>query len=352
MKKLNLFMLCLIVFSCSKSNEDDMSSAQEEPTIVLDAVGSVSEQTPEQAKKTINGKWNVSTSSTGKSAVTCSFYGIEFTDDRYAMAFDIVGEYEGENIDETIYSYGTYSFNEDSLGNVSSVDLFGTLGGQVSRVARLTNVVVEETAGELVATFTVEFTLPEDFSDFPCGSLSGDYSADKDEPVAGADTADEDSTIYKLTSGAWRLSSYSDSFGGTLEEALYEPCLDLYDEIYDELFDELINSGTEITDELEEEINIQAQQQVMDQCDPAAAMEVAFSVYGSYIRTFLDATGETILVFVGDWEFVDSSQTQILIDDDFTLTIDSISDSSAQFTASETEDGETITVTYGFNKVN
>ena len=57
-------------------------------------------------------------------------------------------------------------------------------------------------------------------------------------------------------------------------------------------------------------------------------------------------------MYVGDWEFVDSSQTQILVDDDFTLTIDSISDSSAQFTASETEEGETYTVTYGFNKVN
>lgn len=352
MRYLSLIILSLLMFSCSKNDENDISSTQEEPTIILDAVGNVSEQSPEEAKKTINGKWNVSASSTGKSAVTCSFYGIEFTDDRYAMAFNIAGEYEGEDIDEVIYSYGSYSFNEDSSGNVSSVDLFGNLGGQTSRIARLTNVVVVETAGELVATFTVEFTLPEEFSDFPCGSLSGDYSADKDEPVAGADTADEDSTIYKITNGAWRLSSYTDSMGGTLQEALYEPCLDLYDEIYDELFDQLLSSGAEITDELEEEINNQAQEQAMDQCDPADTMEVAFSVYGSYIQTFLDANGETILVYVGDWEFVDSSQTQILVDDDFTLTIDSISDSSAQFTASETEEGETYTVTYGFNKVN
>ena len=193
------------LFSCSKESAENNVDIQ----FVFDAVGTVSEQTVEEAKKTINGKWDITNSpSSAKRDVSCSFLGIEFTDTRFAIRFDIQGEDpdSGESFDEEIFAYGPYALNEGSDGTVTSVDLFQTIDGQDLKIARLLDIIVEESDTDLKATFSIEFDLPDDFSDFPCSTLSGDYSADKDEPVVAETEGNVDSVFVKLIN-VWSLTS-------------------------------------------------------------------------------------------------------------------------------------------------
>lgn len=355
-KKILCFLLIGILTSCSSDDNDpSIEETQEEAIIVLNATGNISEQTPEQAKKTINGKWNVgdSSSTSNKSNISCSFYGIEFTDDRFAMAFTINGtDTDGNNVDEEIYAYGTYSLIEDSSGNVTSVDLFELVEGENYKIASLTDVVVTENSGNLNAVFTVVFSLPEDFTDFPCGNLSGSYDADKESAIEGAEDAEENSNLVRLISGAWRLSNFSDSEGSTIEEAYLSPCEDLFEDIFEDKIAEFDASGEEITEVIIEQLEEEATQEALEECEPASEIEVSFSVYGTYIFSFSNDIGETILVEVDSWEFTDAGQTQILVDGEDILSIDTLNDTNLTVSQSYTEEGETYSATYTFDKVN
>jgi hypothetical protein len=134
----------------------------------LAATGILSEQTPAEAKKTISGKWNINNSS--KSFNTgCEFDYIEFTDDYYLMALILDGE--------TVSAFGSYVLNEDSEGNVTSVDLNYNIGGADIVIATLTDISVTMTGLDLFATFTVDLDIPEAAAFDSCNSLDGTWDS-------------------------------------------------------------------------------------------------------------------------------------------------------------------------------
>ena len=359
--------------SCSKESADNPVDIQ----FVFDAVGTVSEQTVEEAKKTINGKWDVTnTPSSAKRDVSCSFLGIEFTDTRFAIRFDIQGDNpdSGEFIDEEIFAYGPYVLNEGSDGTVTSVDLFQTIDGMDLKIARLVDIVVEESDTDLNATFRIEFDLPDDFSDFPCGTLSGDYSAEKDEPVVTETEGNVDSIFVKLIN-VWSLTSIE--LDGVQEDVALlviqdfaedDLCQDIYDSLFDfEQLDEEINAleqqfeadqitfATENPNATEEEytafLNVYLAslealyanfepteadfEAAEEECERVtrdysqtidASVEVSFSAYGSYIFTIV-IDGNPVEVSVDDWEFANTEQTELLVDGGSTrLIIETITD--------------------------
>ena len=240
--------VAIALVSCSKEDPGNPVDVQFE----FDAVGTIAEQTAEEAKKTINGKWDVAIgASTSKRNVSCSFYGVEFTNDRYALRFDIngVNPDTGENLDESIFAYGPYSLIENSEGRVTAVELYETVDGVDYKIATLTDVVVAENDSELNATFTVEFDLPDDIAeDFPCGNLDGNYAADKDEPVVSEEAGSGNTNFAKLVN-VWRLDTVS--IDGEEEDiAMFVAAdfagQDLCQDIYNELFDQ-----TEISQQAE-----------------------------------------------------------------------------------------------------
>ena len=101
MKKITLLFVLLYTISCSKSSNDDSSAEITDPRMASSAItniyatGKVSEQTAEQAKKTIFGKWNLgssSNSSKGAREVTdCTFSFIEFTEYDYNLTINAPG---------------------------------------------------------------------------------------------------------------------------------------------------------------------------------------------------------------------------------------------------------------------
>lgn len=211
MKKYIFTLLTVITIGLIGCNKEDLGNPVD-VQFEFDVVGTVAEQTAEEAKKTINGKWDVDPSaSSSKRSVSCSFYGVEFTNDRYALRFDINGvdPNTGESLDESIYAYGPYSLKENSEGLVTAVELFETVDGVDYKIATLTDVVVAENGSDLNATFTVVFDLPDDIAeDFPCGNLDGDYAADKDEPVVSEEAGSGNTNFAKLVN-VWRLDSVS-----------------------------------------------------------------------------------------------------------------------------------------------
>ena len=398
----NLILL-IFVISCSKEDSGNPVDVQFE----FDAVGTIEEQTVEEAKKTINGKWDVQTSaSSSKNAITCSFYGVEFTDDRFALRFDVQGvdSETGENIDESIYAYGPYTLNENSEGLVTSVDLFETVDGIDYKIASLTDIVVEESANDLNANFNVEFDLPDDIAeDFPCGNLSGDYDAEKDEPIVSEEAGSGNTNFAKLVN-TWSLDRVVED-GDEGSPELYaafenedEICQEVYssafadiegqvqvlfDQLFNQGFEEFIASNPEATESERNAYFEQADQELtqfieanqpseeefealQEQCEEAvlafantinADIEVAFSAYGSYIFS-LSINGETIEVDVEEWRF-NGDESQIIVDGgETTLTIDKLTDTELTVTESgtdvdeETGESESYSATYYFSIVN
>ena len=362
-----LLLSALTLVGCSSDNDSP------EQAFELEATGTVAEQTPEEARKTINGKWNIGGSSSSKfsaaKGLNCTFVGIEFTDDRFAIAIDV------NDSDDELVAYGTYELTEGSDGNVASVDLYENVDGTNYKIATLTNIEVSETANELNATFDVVFNIPANYDGWPCGaSLSGNYSAEKEEPVNGADEADQDSNFAKLIK-TWTITNYTDSDGGSLEEVYNAPCFDLYDEIYafymSELFPALYQARvdafiaeqgdealtqevldalvSQVEGELSEEVDALTLTAVQDQCEPAAKIEVSFSAYGSYIFNYFGSDGSSLETWVDSWEFNNADQTEILVDGEFVLTIDQLTDSTL-IVSEQDEDG--FSSTYTFSKVN
>ena len=76
-----MLLVYLILIGCSKNDD----TVEPDPVFELEATGTVANQTPEEARKTINGKWTVNGASVKSSASksqNCTFLGIEFTHDR------------------------------------------------------------------------------------------------------------------------------------------------------------------------------------------------------------------------------------------------------------------------------
>ena len=364
-----LLLAALTLVACSKS--DDAPEAVFE----LEATGTVADQTPEEARQTINGKWTVGGASSKSFAAkgqNCSFLGIEFTDDRYAIAIAVTGE------EDPAIAYGTYQLTEASDGTVQSVDLYENVDGTNYKIATLTDIVVEETANELRATFEVVFNIPADYEDWPCGnSLSGDYSAEKEEPVNGAEDADPDSNMALLVN-TWTASAYSNSEGATLEAAFQTVCYDLVEDILNELIEEnaqeiaqLIetaygqfvqdNGADALTQEVMDAITHSVSGEFAEglyqtaltraqaECEPAARLVVSFSAYGSYTFVFFGQDGSVLSVDVDDWEFNNADQTELLIDGEFVINIETLTDTTFVGT---TDDGDGFTETYTFTRAN
>ena len=207
MKNLIYFIAFAFVISCS--SDDD--AAPELALTDLTARGSVAEQTVAQAKKTIYGKWDIANSGYGKWDIAnsgrsyssaksnaCAFDFIEFTDYAYVMAL-IVDGYR-------VVAFGTYDMNEDTSGNVSSVDLNFNLGTLEVTIATLTNIVVVANGDNLSATFSVELNIPDEADFDACNALEGDYFAAKDDPMEGSESATADTNHAKIIK-SWTLVS-------------------------------------------------------------------------------------------------------------------------------------------------
>ena len=88
MKK--LLYLCTIILVVACSSDDSVTPSNNDGTD-LNVTGTVSEQTPTEAKETIYGKWNF-ISNSRLAASDCDFNSIEFTDDVYIMQVTVDGE--------------------------------------------------------------------------------------------------------------------------------------------------------------------------------------------------------------------------------------------------------------------
>lgn len=307
LRLLPLLALALTWTYCS--TDDDSDPVMDAPVYTQQLTGDISEQSAEEAKRTINGKWDVNADASKR--VACTLLGIEFTEDRFAAGI-AVGD------DDVALAYGTYELVEDADGNVTSVRLMEN----DDLIATLTNVVVTETADQLVATFDIEVVYDGD--DWPCDNetISGSYEADKDDVATGGDNATADSNFDRIVA-TWRMSAFSATFEEqtlNLDQYLANFCIDY-------------ETGEEDPD-----------------CENPSSLEVSFSAYGSYIFVALDARGELIEGESDEWSFVNSEQTQIRIgdgEDSFIGNITTLNDTTFEFTT--TLDG--VSQTYTFTKI-
>ena len=308
----------------------------------LAATGRVSEQTPEQARSTINGKWNFPESSAKSSYSsklnTCEFDFIEFTDTTYFLAIDLEGEFMAVS--------GPYELNEDSEGNVSSVDLYYYTGEVDLVIATLTDINVIEINDEIEASFTVNLTIP-DTADFDsCNELSGTYSdVGKEEPMqqsyAVANTSTSSSTSSQTGSDTTR-ASYIDpishvtlinntwSLQEVTEDGKSFAIADLFQDFcYDDKCD---NDGNC------EEIAVEG-------CSPPTSAYLQFSAYGSYNLVFSGGSGPTE-VEAGEWVWIDEPGDQMFyIFEDGETQIMKILDLSESLLILQTQEGDTYSFT-------
>ena len=158
----------------------------------LAATGNISDQTSEEARQTLYGRWNIGLATTSRSNSSgCSFDFIEFSGDNYIMSINLP---EGDK--GTLF--GDYVLNESSNDEtIESVDLMFNIDNTSIRVARLTNIVVTENGDEINATFDVNLTLPEAL-EICEASLPGSVNTTKSEPVEAANTSNALSNHAKL----------------------------------------------------------------------------------------------------------------------------------------------------------
>ena len=224
---------------------------------------------------------------------TCEFDFIEFTDTTYFLAIDLEGEFMAVS--------GPYELNEDSEGNVSSVDLYYYTGEVDVVIATSTDINVIEINDEIEASFTVNLTIP-DTADFDsCNELSGTYSdVGKEEPMqqnyavantstssqTGSDTTRtsyvDPITHVTLINSTWSLQTiFEDGDTASVAEVLEDFC---YDEDCD-------NNGNCV------EIAVEG-------CSPPTFINVQFSAYGSYNLVFSGGS-EGTEVEAGTWVWID-----------------------------------------------
>jgi hypothetical protein len=305
----------------------------------IDATGTVSNQTVAEAKQTIFGRWNITPFSSNKglggdglsdkdaisfnaNKKTCLFNFIEFTDENYLMVITI-GDGSVDNV------FGEYVFEEDSEGKVTSVDLMFDLGDSNIRVARLTNIVVTETAGNINATFDVDMTLPPDL--VSCNTLSGSYTAPKEDPVPETETASALSNHGKLI-GEWTMISLSsigsDGTQETIDNALSNFCL--------------VEEEDPTTGEFSEYID--------PNCEKPSQIIVNFSTFGTYSVAFILSNGTPADVIIDSWQWLNDDQTILDLNFGDALNIETLNETSLVMTTSYEEDGVSFNETVTFSK--
>ena len=305
----------------------------------IDATGTVSNQTVTEAKQTIFGRWNITPFSSNKglggdglsdkaaisfntNTKTCLFNFIEFTDENYLMVITI-GDGSVDNV------FGKYVFEEDSEGKVASVDLMFDLGDSDIRVARLTNIVVTETAGNINATFDVDMTLPPDL--VSCNTLSGSYTAPKEDPVPETETASALSNHGKLI-GEWTMISLSsigsDGTQETIDNVLSDFCL--------------VEEEDPTTGEISEYID--------PNCEKPSQIIVNFSTFGTYSVAFILSNGTPADVIIDNWQWLNDDQTILDLNFGDALNIETLNETSLVMTTSYEEDGVSFNETATFSR--
>ena len=315
MKNLFYMFLILFVISCDKDSEETSVVEISNVITVLDATGTLAEQTTEEAKKIIFGRWDFSDSA--KPGITknvaCEFDYIEFTDDNYIMGFLIEGQSNS--------AFGTYELNEDANGFVTSVALFFNNGdSEDDLIATLSDVVVTEENNELTSTFTIVLNLSD--SDFEiCNNLEGSHTTQKEEAMEESDSTDEDSN-HVLFVNTWTLVSAVQNEEDISSEMYEQPCIE-----FDFATDDYVS---------------------IEDCTHAKEVLFSVSTYGTYTLAY-NGSSEGTKVDTGTWSWSDDSQTAFYVmndgtegnDDDRTLiTIVSLNDTDAEL--SEEDDRGTI----------
>ena len=304
----------------------------------LAATGIVSEQTPAEARSTINGKWNFPESSSKSSYSsklnTCEFDFIEFTDTTYYLALDLDGEFSAVS--------GPYELNEDSEGKVSSVDLYYYTGDVDVVIAKLTDINVIEINDEIEASFTVNLTIPETADFDSCNELSGTYSdVGKEEPmqqsyaVANTSTSsqtgsDTTGTSYvdpvshvTLINNTWSLLEVTEDGESIALADLFE------DWCY---YEECDNDGNCV-------------ETAVEGCSPPSSAYLQFSAYGSYNLVFSGGS-QPNEVEVGEWEWIDEPGDQMFyILEEGESEVMKILDLSESLLILQNEEGDTYTFT-------
>ena len=354
MKKTLFIFFSLIILSCGKDDDTSNAALAFNPEIDftdLNASGDLSEQTSEQAKKTIYGKWDFGNSSKssgfgeknnqainsifGKRYVrnnsksselgknlTCAFNFIEFNDDTYLMAIESDGYSE--------YLSGDYVINENSDSKVTSVDLKFNLGLEEITIATLTDIIVVETGSKLDATFKISLNIPEDADFASCNSLSGSVSVDKDEPLEASSSATADTNHAKLIK-TWNFDSYFNSEDPNVNNIpliLQEVCLD-----YEYTVDDIIETP-------------------IPNCTAPTNLSITFSTYGTYTFFYSGGSDGTLVEEVETWNWLNENQTEIVLGDDVDYdanqdgVIDSLDAEPYLTIQSITDDSLIMTITY------
>ena len=354
MKKTLFIFFSLIILSCGKDDDTSNAALAFNPEIDftdLNASGDLSEQTIEQAKKIIYGKWDFGNSSKssglgeknnqatnsifGKRHVrnnskspglgknlTCAFDFIEFNDDTYLMAIESYGYSE--------YLSGDYVINENSDSKVTSVDLKFNLGLEEITIATLTDIIVVETGSKLDATFKISLNIPEDADFASCNSLSGSVSVDKDEPLEASSSATADTNHAKLIK-TWNFDSYFNSEDPNVNNIpliLQEVCLD-----YEYTVDDIIETP-------------------IPNCTAPTNLSITFSTYGTYTFFYSGGSDGILVEEVETWNWLNENQTEIVIGDNVDYdnnqdgVIDSLDADPYLTIQSITDDSLIMTITY------
>ena len=361
MKKISLFLIALTVISCSKSSNDDSSAEITDPRMASSAItniyatGKVSEQTAEQAKKTIFGKWNLgSSSNSSKSAretTDCTFNSVEFTEYDYNLNINAPGMIETGGI---AVIYGNYELVEEGE-KVTKVILKTITESGEQNIAEVTNIEVIETDGQLDISFKFDFIVNLESIGIPCNdNMDRDYSADKEPAVEGTLTADTESNHYKII-GTWDLTDYSDTSGGTFG-TYFEDCDEISDAI-DGIADaigEFVDSISDISDGLtSDELDFDTE------CIPADAAKLVISTFGTYIYMGL-ADENLVNVVMGNWEWGNEEQTAFNVTGgpgdalNSSAIVNFVSDTQLSFTFTDViyDDDPPMDETYIFTKSN
>lgn len=318
MKKLLYLFTIMLVVACSSDDSNPVTPINNDDTIDLYATGTVSEQTPAEAKQIIFGKWSFSSSSR-LMASGCTFNSIEFTEDSYIMFITIDGEVES--------AFGSYDINAGADGNVSSVELNYELDNSVITIATLTDVVVTETNTEIFATFLIEWNLPEDV--IGCDNLEGEYSAEKEDPMDESDPDDSDSNHTTFV-GNWTFVSIVENDIDISADSLNEPCYESSDD--DDEDGEFIEG-----------------------CTPATSLNLTISTYGTYALVWT-GSNEGTFVEADTWSWTDETQTAFTVgseENNLTIEIQTLTDTEAILTTVETGEWspyEVYNTVYTFRK--
>ena len=351
---MSLLLVALTALSCSKSSNDDSSAEIADLRMASSAItniyatGKVSEQTAEQAKKTIFGKWNLGSSSnsskSAKEITDCTFNSVEFTEYDYNLNINAPGMIETGGI---AVIYGNYELVEEGE-KVTKVILKTITESGEQNIAEVTDIEVIETDGQLDISFKFDFIVNFESIGIPCNdNMDRDYSADKEPAVEGTLTADTDSNHYKII-GTWDLTDYSNTFGGTFGN-YFEDCSD---EIGDAI-GEFADSISDITDGLTSELDFNYE------CIPMDAAKLVISTFGTYI--YMGLSDENLVeVVMGNWEWVNDEQTAFNVTGgpgdalNSSATVNSITDTQLSFTFTDViyDDDPPTDETYIFTKSN